>query len=83
MALGNPMTKLGDWYYQNDNDWLSEHPDPMFDDESEEECRILEWDGDTDWGELVLIAICLDCGNALTGFLYTPYQWFRICEVCG
>lgn len=83
MALGNPMAKWDDWYYQNDGDWLSEHPDPMYDCESEEESRILEWDGDWDWGELILTAICLDCGNALTGYLYTPYQWFRVCEVCG
>lgn len=77
------MRKMDDWYYQNDDDWLSLHPEPMQDDESEYEVEINEWNGDWDWGELILIGICLDCGNALSGFLYTPYQWIRICEVCG
>ena len=74
------MSKISDWYYQNNGDWLSEHPEPMQDDESENESRILEWDGSTDWGELVLIPICLECGNGLTG--YSPVFNFRFCEVC-
>lgn len=74
------MRKIDDWYYRNDDDWLSLHPDPMHDDESEVESRILEWNGSTDWGELILIAICLDCGNALTG--YSKVFNYRFCEVC-
>tara|TARA_Y100000361_G_C11157328_1_gene344977 strand:- start:1078 stop:1308 length:231 start_codon:yes stop_codon:yes gene_type:complete len=74
------MAKFSDWYYQNDQDWLSEHPEPMHDDESELEVRILEWNGDNDWGELLLVAICLECGNALTG--YSKVFGFRFCEVC-
>ena len=73
MALGNPMRKLDDWYYQNDEDWLSSCPEGPLDDESEDEVRILEWDGDWDWGQLFTIRVCLTCGNALYG---------NICEVC-
>ena len=74
------MAKMDDWYYQYDDDWLSIHPDPMLDDESEDELRILEWNGDSDWGELILIPICLECGSALTG--YSAVFKFRFCEVC-
>lgn len=74
------MAKMADWYYQNDDDWLSQHPDPMHDHDSEDEARVLEWNGSTDWGELKLIPICLDCGNAMMG--YSPVFKFRFCEVC-
>jgi hypothetical protein len=80
MSTPRIMAKPEDWYYRNDGDWLSEHPEPMQDDESELECEIIEWQGCTDWGELILTAICLDCGNALTG--YSPVFNFRFCEVC-
>ena len=67
------MRKLDDWYYRNDNDWLSVNPEGGFDDESEYEVRVIEWNGCWDWGQLTTIHVCLICGNAL----------FReICEVC-
>lgn len=75
------MSKFDDWYYQNDEDWLSSNPEATWEDEnSENELRVDEWEGDWDWGELILVAICLDCGNPLTG--YSTVFKFRFCEVC-
>lgn len=77
------MRKIDDWYYQNDDDWLGSDPENVqsqaFETE-EDEIRIQEWEGSWDWGELILVAICLDCGNALTG--YSRTFGFRFCEIC-
>ena len=65
------MTDRAWWHVSDDestNEWVWNRSD-----DQEDEARLLDWHCEIDTGGLIVIPICLNCGNPLTN---------PICEVC-